>query len=87
MFESVNARMDGRTDAHTHGRWLESHLISSSRAFSSGELKYYKQLNEDPSENLAKDIKNTVENIAQKVKKGELNNLVNPTIFCASQDT
>ena len=31
--------------------------------------KYYEQLNEDPSENLATDIKNTVENIAQKEKR------------------
>ena len=31
--------------------------------------KYYEQLNEDPSENLAQDIKNTVENIAQKREK------------------
>ena len=38
--------------------------------------KYYEQLNEDPSENLATDIKNTVENIAQKERKGDLNNLV-----------
>ena len=38
--------------------------------------KYYEQLNEDPSENLAQDVKNTVENIAQKERKGELNDLV-----------
>ena len=35
MSESVNARTDGRTD----GRRLESHHISSPRAFGSGELK------------------------------------------------
>ena len=38
--------------------------------------KYYKQLNKDPSENNAKDTKNTDENIAQKERKCELNNLV-----------
>ena len=37
---------------------------------------YYEQLNEDMSENLAIYIKNTVEKIAQKDKKGELNILV-----------
>ena len=38
--------------------------------------KYYEHLSEDPSENLAKDIKNTVENIAQKERKTEINDLV-----------
>ena len=35
MFESVDGRMDSRTD----GRRLESHTISSPWAFGSGELK------------------------------------------------
>ena len=35
MFESVEGRSDGCTD----GRRLESHPISSPRAFGSGELK------------------------------------------------
>ena len=35
--------------------------------------KYYEQLDEDPSESLATDIKNTVENIAQKERKGVVN--------------
>ena len=35
MSESGHARMD----AKTRGRWLESHPISSSRAFGSGEKK------------------------------------------------
>ena len=39
--------------------------------------KYYQKLNEDPSENLAKDITNTVEKIAEKEHKDELNDLVN----------
>ena len=38
--------------------------------------KYYEHLSEDPSDNLAKDIKNTVENIAQKERKTEINDLV-----------
>ena len=37
MFESV----DARTDAHTDGRQLESHTISSPWAFGSGELKMH----------------------------------------------
>ena len=37
MFESVDARMD----AQTHGRRLESHTISSPRAFGYGELKMF----------------------------------------------
>ena len=50
--------------------------------------KYYEQLIEDPSENLAKDVRNTVENIAQQEQKAELNDLVTTgdcTVFCASQ--
>ena len=38
MFESVDARTDARTDGRTDGHRLESHTISSPRAFGSGEL-------------------------------------------------
>ena len=39
MFKSVNARTDGQTNARMEGRQLESHPLSSPRAFGSGELK------------------------------------------------
>ena len=39
--------------------------------------KYYKHLNEDPSENIDKNIIRTLNNIAQKEHKEELNDLMN----------
>ena len=39
MFESVDARMDAQAHQWMDRRRLESHPISSSRAFGSGELK------------------------------------------------
>ena len=41
MSESVNARTDGQTHGLMHRHQLESHPISSPRAFGSGELNVF----------------------------------------------
>ena len=76
MFESVDARTHGRTD----GRRLESHTISSSRAFGSGALKKKKK------EKKRKDKRKTQQKHFQVNTKRQINTDVNSCPCCRRID-